>query len=716
MMQRDGRACVLFLLLLVVVAAAVIVPQAHAYKQTVDVLLSNGHKVTVQFADDFPDSALSANIAYVQRDIPKIAELFYMPDHDFSLTYDTSYDPNGCSPPGAAAGYREFCVRADIFTLFDSLTVEGIVIHELTHVFQFETDIGSLSLEGSATAVEMIITHGLGYGQLLGGDVDYTAITPDNGPAIYLESQIALQYFLSNPLEKLYAYRPTIFREWTSQPSSDSYAKILGNAVLDSKPLAQWLRDQGLEASNLQDGIYAATYATLRNNLFYARVETYQQTNGNATVVTPQSVTCTLYTPAGQYITSAQAQIQSDASAFCSITDTSITADTEQVRADIHVDAVGRTLDRHVLAFKYLDIDPSSGQITASYNRVALVGNDQLPIITTGTATINLQTIAGGTQTLQASIINGAFKWPIGDTYGLANIDITTPTFQYHIQSFPFTYRPRGLTVATSTAATTTSTATSTPTLTASSTTTIATTATGAKYQLTVNVVGGPSEAVSVLLNPQTSDSQYDQGAAVQASSVIHTSGYSFDHWELDGVNVGSTQPYLIIMNTSHTLTAVFTAPQITTTTRQSTPASPSRCIIATAAYGSEMAPDVVYMRYVRDGLIGSTPIGHPIVQVWNAFYYSWSPPVAAAIAESSLLQAIFRILLLPLVAIVHITAWIFAALGSENLASAVAFIVAAVLSTCTYIVLPALVLRRVLTLRIQRNRRQTPNCCGGRS
>jgi len=168
MMQKNSCVCVLFMLLLAVGAAAVAVPQAHAYKQTVNVALPNGHTVTVQFADDFPDTALSANVGYMQRDIPKIAELFYMPDHDFSLTYDTSYDPNGCSPPGAAAGYREFCVRAGIFTLFDSLTVEGIVIHELTHVFQFETDIGSLSLEGSATAVEMIITHGLGYGQLLG--------------------------------------------------------------------------------------------------------------------------------------------------------------------------------------------------------------------------------------------------------------------------------------------------------------------------------------------------------------------------------------------------------------------------------------------------------------------------------------------------------------------------------------------------------------------
>jgi hypothetical protein len=594
-------------------------------------------------------------------------------------------------------------MRTDLLTV-ENAEPEPTIVHELTHVFQFEaTYIGPLSIEGSAVAVEMIITHDLGYGQLLGGDVDYSSITSDNGPAIYLYSQITpLQYALGNPLEKLYAYRPSLFREWTSQPSlegRDPYAAILGDAVLDSKPLAQWLRVQGLVTSNLQDGIYAETYAALYKNQVYANVETFQQTNGNATIVTPQSVTCTLYQPTGQYITSSQAQILAGSwpSAFCQITDPSITANTEQIRIDIHVDAAGYALDRHVLAFKYHDIDPDTAQITASYNWVGLVDNDQLPIATTGTATINLQTVAGNTQTLQASIVDGAFKWPIADTYGLANIDITTPTFQYRIQNFPFTYRPRGLTITTSVTSTTTTTTS---------------TATATKYQLTVNVVGGPSDAVSVLLNPQTGN-QYDPGAAVQATPVISVSGYSFDHWELDGVNVASTQPYLIIMDAPHTLTAVFTAPQTTTTTAQpTTPTATSsgRCIIATAAYGSEMSPEVVYMRYVRDRMIGSTPTGRILRDAFNAFYYSWSPPVAQAISQSPVLQALFRGLLAPLVMIIHLTAWLFTAatvLGSRDFAAVISFTVAAAFTITTYVILPALAIeqaRRRFIIRTQRH------------
>jgi hypothetical protein len=106
------------------------------------------------------------------------------------------------------------------------------------------------------------------------------------------------------------------------------------------------------------------------------------------------------------------------------------------------------------------------------------------------------------------------------------------------------------------------------------------------------------------------------------------------------------------------------------------------------------MAPEVAYMRYVRDNLIGSTPTGKTLRNAFNAFYYSWSPPVAAAVAQSSDLQALFRILLLPIVAIVHTTAWVFTTLGGTDFASVVAFGIAAVLCIGTYIVLPILTIR----------------------
>ena len=138
---------------------------------------------------------------------------------------------------------------------------------------------------------------------------------------------------------------------------------------------------------------------------------------------------------------------------------------------------------------------------------------------------------------------------------------------------------------------------------------------------------------------------------------------------------------------TSQTQTPSVTTPANSGTTAQ----SPPRCIIATAAYGSEMAPDVIYMRYVRDHLIGSTPIGHVLRDDWNTFYYSWSPPVAQAISTSTTLQALFRVLLQPLLVIIRMAAMIFNALTwAPDLASVLAFSAAAIVSTLDYIVTPA--------------------------
>jgi hypothetical protein len=128
------------------------------------------------------------------------------------------------------------------------------------------------------------------------------------------------------------------------------------------------------------------------------------------------------------------------------------------------------------------------------------------------------------------------------------------------------------------------------------------------------------------------------------------------------------------------------------------TPRGP-RCIIATAAYGSEFAPEIVYMRYVRDGLIGSSTVGRAIVDRWNSFYYSWSPPIADFISNSQGLRAFFRALLLPLVGIVHVAAQVFNAVAPFNMdfASATAFALSAFMCIVVYIAIPAKVLYAVL-------------------
>jgi hypothetical protein len=49
----------------------------------------------------------------------------------------------------------------------------------------------------------------------------------------------------------------------------------------------------------------------------------------------------------------------------------------------------------------------------------------------------------------------------------------------------------------------------------------------------------------------------FNEGSTVQVTAVADSS-YLFDHWELDGANVGSTNPYTVLMNSDHTLKATF--------------------------------------------------------------------------------------------------------------------------------------------------------------
>jgi hypothetical protein len=258
---------------------------------------------------------------------------------------------------------------------------------------------------------------------------------------------------------------------------------------------------------------------------------------------------------------------------------------------------------------------------------------------------------------------------------------------------------------------------TTTQTTTHSSTTTLSSSTTGASPLMYITVTTYPRAFGS----PQGGGT-YPAGSVITIS-VDDVPGYTFMKWQRDGIDYTSQQSFNYTVDAPRTFTAIFQATSTgvaqststtytsssevqsqTTTSRvtSSAPRSPQvvplstnpSCIIATAAYGSEMAPEVAYMRYVRDSLIGSTPTGKMLRDAFNAFYYSWSPPVAAAIAQSSDLQALFRILLLPIVAIVHVTAWVFTTFGSADLASVVAFGVAAVLCVGTYIVLPVLTIR----------------------
>ena len=71
-------------------------------------------------------------------------------------------------------------------------------------------------------------------------------------------------------------------------------------------------------------------------------------------------------------------------------------------------------------------------------------------------------------------------------------------------------------------------------------------------------------------------------------------------------------------------------------------------CFIATAAFGSEMSEEVIFLKKYRDIVLLHNTGGRAFVK----FYYLISPPIARAISKKSKTRAFVRFLLKPLIAI----------------------------------------------------------------
>ena len=111
--------------------------------------------------------------------------------------------------------------------------------------------------------------------------------------------------------------------------------------------------------------------------------------------------------------------------------------------------------------------------------------------------------------------------------------------------------------------------------------------------------------------------------------------------WTLAGTYFSATDMIMLDDGT------VDTPDDVVPDTPDETP-PPGGCLIATAAYGSELAPQVQFLREIRDGTLLSTDSGTSFMAGFNQFYYSFSPAVADLERESVVLRDAVRVAIAP--------------------------------------------------------------------
>ena len=73
-------------------------------------------------------------------------------------------------------------------------------------------------------------------------------------------------------------------------------------------------------------------------------------------------------------------------------------------------------------------------------------------------------------------------------------------------------------------------------------------------------------------------------------------------------------------------------------------------CLIATATFGSELAPQVQQLREIRDNTILSTASGMAFMSGFNQLYYSFSPTIADMERENLMFQQAVRVFITPMI------------------------------------------------------------------
>ncbi|MEK6944314.1 MAG: CFI-box-CTERM domain-containing protein, partial [Thermoproteota archaeon] len=120
-------------------------------------------------------------------------------------------------------------------------------------------------------------------------------------------------------------------------------------------------------------------------------------------------------------------------------------------------------------------------------------------------------------------------------------------------------------------------------------------------------------------------------------------------------------------------------------------------CLIATATYGTELAPQVQMLREIRDNSVLGTQSGAAFMSTFNSFYYSFSPAVADLERQNPMFREIVRVAITPMISTLAILNYVDIDSEYEMLGYGIGVIM---LNIGMYLILPALVMFRLAKLK----------------
>jgi peptidyl-prolyl cis-trans isomerase B (cyclophilin B) len=122
-------------------------------------------------------------------------------------------------------------------------------------------------------------------------------------------------------------------------------------------------------------------------------------------------------------------------------------------------------------------------------------------------------------------------------------------------------------------------------------------------------------------------------------------------------------------------------------------PARIGGCLIATAAFGSEMAPQVQFLREIRDNTVLQTESGTSFMTGFNQFYYSFSPTIADYERENPAFKEAVKIALTPLLTSLTLLQYVDIDSESEMLGYGIGIIL---LNIGMYFIAPAVLITKI--------------------